>query len=167
MKMKKFLVFGLVSVTCLSVRSQILKHNEEMNRDSTGHTITVIQSSSLNQLLKYNATAVDEESTEDENVGSISENVSNGRTAGYRVQVFSDNNQRTAKNEARSKEQLLKEAFPDFETYIIFNSPFWRLKIGDFKTQHEADAAADAIKSRFPSFSREVRVVRDRINIHR
>lgn len=91
-------------------------------------------------------------------------NVIAGKIAGYRVQVFSDNNQRTAKGEARTKEAKLREAFPAYNTYIVYNSPFWRLKVGDFRTRDEAEAAADAIKSHFPSFAREIRVVRDRVN---
>lgn len=39
--------------------------------------------------------------------------------------------------------------------------------MGDFKTQIEAESVADEIKSRFPSFAREVRVIRDRVNSRR
>lgn len=86
------------------------------------------------------------------------------KVAGYRVQVFSDNNARTAKNEARSKAQAISEEFSDFRTYVVYQSPYWRLKVGDFTTATEAENAADMIKKKFPSYAREVRVVRDRIN---
>ncbi|MDE7473345.1 MAG: SPOR domain-containing protein [Muribaculaceae bacterium] len=138
-----------------------------INNDTTS-TIHVIQAAALTALLERSAVVVDEPvsvadgDSDDETAGNASH-----RSAGYRVQVFSDNNQRTAKGEARSKEMQIKEAFPEYGTYIVYNSPFWRLKVGDFKTQHEAEAAADAIKSRFPSFAREVRVVRDRVNARR
>ncbi len=148
------------------MRSQVPLYLLSDTADVTQPSITVVQPSLLQHLLKYDENSDAEESATPDN-NAISESSTSNRGAGYRVQVFSDNNQRTAKNEARSKEQLLKEAFPEFGTYIVFNSPFWRLKVGDFRTQHEADAAADAIKSRFPAFSREVRVVRDRINTHR
>ncbi|MDE6403347.1 MAG: SPOR domain-containing protein [Muribaculaceae bacterium] len=139
-----------------------------INNDSTS-TIRVIQPAALAALLECGAVAAEESEVtfETESAENESAGVSSQRSAGYRVQVFSDNNQRTAKGEARSKEVQIREAFPEFGTYIVYNSPFWRLKVGDFKTQHEAEAAADEIKSRFPSFAREVRVVRDRINVRR
>ncbi|MCM1138488.1 MAG: SPOR domain-containing protein [Muribaculum sp.] len=89
----------------------------------------------------------------------------NGRLAGFRVQVFSDNNTRTAKNEARSKQRVISSRFPQYQTYVMYTSPYWRLKVGDFRTQQEANDAADELRKAFPSYSKEIRVVRDRINI--
>lgn len=88
-----------------------------------------------------------------------------GRMAGYRVQVFSDNNIRTAKSEANSKQRLISARFPQYQTYVMYTSPYWRLKVGDFRTQQEANAAAEELRKAFPSYSKEIRVVRDRVNI--
>lgn len=87
------------------------------------------------------------------------------KIGGYRVQVFSDNNPRTAKNEARAKAKEIGQAFPQYRAYVVFTAPYWRLRVGDFKTQEEAQNAATAIKKHFPTLSKEIRVVRDRINI--
>ena len=137
-----------------------------INADSTS-TIRIIQPMALDVAIGRVQSVADPvvETVQPESY----ENAQGGHTrvAGYRVQVFSDNNQRTAKGEARSKERQLRGAFPELGTYVVYNSPFWRLKVGDFRTQHEAEAIADEIKSRFPSFAREVRVVRDRVNAHR
>lgn len=89
----------------------------------------------------------------------------NGRMAGFRVQVFSDNNTRTAKNEARSKQRHISSRFPQYQTYVMYTSPYWRLKVGDFRTQQEANAAADELRKAFPAYSKEIRVVRDRVNV--
>lgn len=86
------------------------------------------------------------------------------KTAGYRVQVFSDNNVRTAKSEARAKAQAISTRLPQYRTYVAYNSPFWRLRVGDFPTLSEAENAADEIKKLFPAYASEVRVVKDRIN---
>lgn len=86
------------------------------------------------------------------------------KMAGYRVQVFSDNNARTAKAEARSKAHVIADALPQYPTYVTYTTPYWRLKVGDFKTQEEAEVAATLIKRAFPDMSNEIRVVRDRIN---
>lgn len=136
-----------------------------INSDTTS-TVTIVHSAAIEALVLKNSEPaepdVTEKNTEFEEPSSPA---FNNKVAGYRVQVFSDNNQRTSKGEARQKERQLRDAFPDYATYVVYNSPFWRLKVGDFKTQHEAEAAADQIRSRFPSFSREVRVVKDRVNV--
>lgn len=90
----------------------------------------------------------------------------NGRMAGFRVQVFSDNNARTAKNEARSKQRIISARFPQYQTYVMYTSPYWRLKVGDFRTQQEANNAADELRRAFPAYSKEIRVVRDRVTVH-
>jgi len=83
---------------------------------------------------------------------------------GFRVQVFSDNNPRTAKSEAGSKQRAIASRFPQYQTYLRYTSPYWRLKVGDFRTRQEADAAAAELRKAFPSYSKEIRVVKDRIN---
>lgn len=88
----------------------------------------------------------------------------NGKMAGYRIQVFSDNNPRTAKSEARAKSRNIGARFPQYRSYVSYHSPFWRVRIGDFRTEQDAREAAQEIKNAFPSYRREVRVVRDRIN---
>lgn len=84
---------------------------------------------------------------------------------GYRVQVFSDSNQQTAKNEARTKQRNVASRFPQQPIYVSFSSPYWRVKVGDFLKMEEAEELATKIRRAFPSFAREVRVVRDRINV--
>ena len=118
-------------------------------------TTTVIEMpDALSERLNY------EEPKTDENVGRPR----NGM-AGYRVQVFSDNNIRTAKNEARSKEMTVASRFPQYRTYKKYSAPYWRVHVGDFRTQREAQAAAEDMRKAFPAFGKEIRVVRDRINI--
>ncbi|MBO5267319.1 MAG: SPOR domain-containing protein [Muribaculaceae bacterium] len=85
---------------------------------------------------------------------------------GYRVQVFDDNNVRTAKHDAETRKRQMESRFPEFRTYIQFNSPYWRVKVGDFRTRSEADAAMAAIRAAFPGFGNQLRIVRDHINSH-
>ena len=105
------------------------------------------------------------EGVEEESKEEIARPVS-GRMAGFRVQVFSDNNARTAKNEARSKQRIISSRFPQYQTYVMYTSPYWRLKVGDFRTQQDANAAADELRRAFPAYSKEIRVVRDRVTVH-
>lgn len=87
-----------------------------------------------------------------------------GKMVGFRVQVYADNNVRSAKVEARQRERAIGEAFPAYSTYVSYASPYWRLRVGDFPTQYDAEKAASEIRKTFPRYAKEVRVVRDRIN---
>lgn len=91
--------------------------------------------------------------------------ISGSHQAGFRVQVFSDNNTRTAKNEARAKARQVSARFPHLSTYVKYTSPYWRLKVGDFRSRQEADEVAEQLRKAFPAISKEIRVVRDRINL--
>lgn len=84
---------------------------------------------------------------------------------GYRVQVFSSNAQRTAREEAFSMEQMLTEAFPDMKVYVSYSSPFWKVRIGDFYTQPEARKFSDELLNKFPALRKETYTVRDRISV--
>ena len=87
------------------------------------------------------------------------------RGVGYRIQAYTDNNPRTAKAAAQQRARDIAMKFPQYRSYITYKAPAWRLRIGDFKTQREAQAALQRIKSVYPKFAREMVIVRDRINI--
>lgn len=84
--------------------------------------------------------------------------------AGYRVQVFSDGNQSTAKSQAQSRERQIKARFPDLECYMTYKAPTWRLRVGDFRTRNDATDLLEELREAFPSFAREMIVVTDKID---
>lgn len=85
-------------------------------------------------------------------------------SVGYRIQVFADNSQRNAKNEALSREREIVARFPDLVCYLSYKAPAWRLRAGDFRTRDEALRVMGELKEAFPSYSREMIVVVDKIN---
>ena len=82
---------------------------------------------------------------------------------GYRIQVFSGNNPRTSRSQAHSRSAAIKAEFPEWGTYVNFDSPYWRVKVGDFRTYEDAKAGLALLKNHFPGFAKEMRLVRDRI----
>ena|SRR5690554_306237 len=84
---------------------------------------------------------------------------------GYKVQAFSGNNQRTSRDEAYRKQSLINNQFPDLETVVLFESPFWRLRVGNYKSRGEAEEAMRDLKNSFPSFGKEMYVVVDEVKI--
>jgi len=85
--------------------------------------------------------------------------------SGWRIQVFSGNNQRVSKNEAFGKEADLKASFPDLSTYVKYNAPFWRLRVGDFQTYQDAQGMLMQLRHAFPAFGREMSIVKEKIQV--
>lgn len=83
---------------------------------------------------------------------------------GYRVQVFDDNNPSSAKHKAQARARQMQSRFPEWHTYVQFNSPYWRVKVGDFRSRSEAESAMATIRAAFPAYAKQMRVIRDRIN---
>jgi hypothetical protein len=84
---------------------------------------------------------------------------------GYKIQAFSGNNQRTSKNEAYYKQGLINSSFPQHETVVLFESPFWRLRVGNFEGREDAEVALKEIRQSFPSFGKEMYIVVDEVKI--
>lgn len=152
---------SIVVAALLPVAGQESATIADSINDST--SITIMQPDRLNMRLV--PAAVEITDVEETVCGEEQPREQTGKAAGYRVQVFSDNNPRTSKNEARAKEKAILAEFPQYATYVSYNSPYWRLKVGDFKSVDEAEAVADELKRSFPSYAREIRVVRDRVNV--
>jgi len=88
-------------------------------------------------------------------------------TNGFRVQVFSSNTPRVAKDEAFRLEAQVKEKFPDVGAYISFSAPFWRVRVGDFRTQQEANILLESLRREFPGIRDRFYVVKDEVRIPR
>ncbi len=84
---------------------------------------------------------------------------------GYRVQVYSSNNQQTAKNEAFQIEKKIAEAGIQIETYVLYNPPFWKVRLGNFRTQGEANLMKAEIIRLLPELQADTYVVRDLIQV--
>ncbi|MBN1463149.1 MAG: SPOR domain-containing protein [Paludibacteraceae bacterium] len=84
-------------------------------------------------------------------------------TSGFRVQVFSSNEQKTAKVQAYKIEERIKEKFPEMAVYVSYLSPFWKVRIGDCVTTVEANSLRDEIKREFPEYQQETYIVKDQI----
>ena len=84
---------------------------------------------------------------------------------GFRAQVFSGNNQRKSKDEAFRKEKEIKDYFPDVPTYVTYNAPFWRVRVGDFRTHEEAYRMQRQLMEAFPSYRKEMYIVKEEVKI--
>lgn len=81
----------------------------------------------------------------------------------YRIQVYSDNNRHTAQGNAERRKRQVEQAVPGLQGYVSYDSPYWRVRMGNFQTEAEAQAAMRQIKSKFPSFESDIRIVKVRV----
>ena len=59
---------------------------------------------------------------------------------GFRVQVYSGGNSRADRQRAETAGAVMKSHFPDQPIYTHFYSPSWKCRMGNYKTQAEAQA---------------------------
>ena len=74
-------------------------------------------------------------------------NESKMSTPGYRVQLYSGS-QRAKANETKDEFSRL---FPDVSSYVLYQQPNFRVRVGDFKTKLEAEKFQKSISSLYPS----------------
>ncbi|TAE84009.1 MAG: SPOR domain-containing protein [Bacteroidetes bacterium] len=84
--------------------------------------------------------------------------ISNG-IPGYRVQIFFGTDRKVA-NENRTK--FLQE-FPDVDAYLIYQQPYFKVRVGDFRNQLEAQGMYHKLLTKFD----KVFIVPDKINLPR
>jgi len=78
---------------------------------------------------------------------------------GYKIQVFSGNEQRKSKDEAYAKRSLIVSSYPDLEVIVTYKSPVWRVRAGNYRTYEEAYEALKDLKQAFPGFGKEMQIV--------
>lgn len=77
---------------------------------------------------------------------------------GFRVQVISTNK----RNEATEMKAKVMQLYPDYRTYLDYQAPYFKVRVGDFKNRDEAADLRDKLSS---SFTGGVFVVPATINL--
>ena len=77
-------------------------------------------------------------------------NQANPGVDGFRVQIFFDsgNNSKRAAQTAREK---FMEAYPDVMAYLTYKAPYYRVRVGDFRTKLEAEGFLFQLASAYPN----------------
>lgn len=85
---------------------------------------------------------------------------------GFRVQIFSSNRQQTAKEEALVLEKKMTEALST-AVYVAYIAPFWKVRLGNFRTYEEANAFKVHLITQFPELQGDTYIVRDKIQVRK
>jgi putative lipoprotein len=164
--MKNCIVKIVLTVMTLTTWSAVAMANEP-KPDIVSHIMAdsntvVIQSPDMDIRIEYND-KVEVNPDKPKNEGKPR----TGKMAGYRIHFYQDNgnSNKAAKSQAYKKAQMVGARFPKYRTHVGYKSPNWRLRVGDFRTRGEAEAAAAELRRAFPAQSREIRVVKDTVTI--
>ena len=81
------------------------------------------------------------------------------KISGWRVQIFfeSGNN---SKSRAYNKKGLFMTMYPGTGVYLMFQSPYYKVRVGDFRSRMDAEGFKQKLMGEFP----DAFVVKDEIN---
>ena len=91
-------------------------------------------------------------------VNEVTSRNSRRSAPGFRIQVISTNN----RNKAMEAKTKIYQRFPELKAYLMYQSPFFKLKVGNFIEREEAESYMQDILQLFPT---GVYVVRDIVEV--
>ncbi|MDR0796919.1 MAG: SPOR domain-containing protein [Tannerella sp.] len=155
--MRYYLLFSLFLCigSGLFAQSSVFDRMSVANQEPRKGTVTIRQSQAIRSLV--GSQSIEDKTETDGDLVFL-------LMPGYRIQVFTDNNQRTAKDEAFDKESQIRSLFSD-STYVKYNAPFWRLYVGNYITYEEAFSMKCKLSEAFPAFRKEIQIKEDEIRI--
>ena len=133
--------------TVLVLLSLVLFSSSNAQSDSSGAGVVVHKDPRVDLLVKKQAS-----------INTVSKK-SIGRTMrGYRLMVLNTNK----REEAIAAKTKVYTYFPELKAYLTYQSPFFRLKAGNFKTKDEAEKYK---KQLAPLFPKGVFILNDTIEV--
>ncbi len=127
----------------------LLVMNMSYSQDYNEGEIIIVQDSRIDTLVmmhqKINA--------------SLHKNLNDDGIDGYRIQIFFDSGN-NSKSRATEVLETFAEKYPKMGAYISFREPYYRIRIGDFRTKMEALGFLERILRYYPN----AWIIRDKIN---
>jgi hypothetical protein len=80
------------------------------------------------------------------------------KIVGWRIQIFFDSGN-NSKSKAYSKKGVFMAMYPDMSVYLMFQSPYYKVRVGDFRTRMDAEGFKQKLLGEFP----DAFVVKDEI----
>lgn len=109
--------------------------------------VVVVKDARLDQLVRKQQ-EINEETTRD----------SRRSMPGFRIQVISS----TDRNKVYAAKSKVYQQFPDLKPYVMYQPPYYKLRVGNFRTQPEAEDFEKQLSQLFPS---GLYVIRDTIEV--
>jgi hypothetical protein len=110
-------------------------------------SVVVYKDARIDQLI-HKQMEINEETTRD----------SRRSMPGYRIQVISS----TDRNKVFASKTKVYQQYPDLKQYLLYQPPNYKLRVGNFRTQEEAEDYEKQLSKLFPS---GLYVIRDTIEV--
>ena len=78
--------------------------------------------------------------------------------SGYRIQVINSND----RNKVFAVKAKIYQSYPELKPYLMYQPPFYKLKVGNFKTKEEAEEYRKELSREYPT---GLYIVRDIIEV--
>lgn len=124
-----FLALGLSSAEAQSISQKIA---ELERREADGSHVSVVQQASVGEAVRATEAAM--------HISKIN---------GYRVVIYFDNEQ-YANNRAKGVLSSFKNKYPYINAYLVYESPYFKVSVGDCVTMEEAVVLLNTIIGDYP-----------------
>jgi len=135
--MKHLILFAFVALCAITVNAQDIAttYPTGSNQPTTDTGVVINKDPRIDLLIRKQA-QINEETTR------------NARrySKGYRLLVANTND----RNEAIDAKNKLYTNFPELKSYLIYQSPYFKLKAGNFKSREEAEEYKKKLQAYFP-----------------
>lgn len=86
-------------------------------------------------------------------------NIKSPRIDGWRVNIFFETGNNSKKLAMEAKAGFVQK-YPNIPSYLVFQEPYYKIRVGDYRTQLEAEKFLKIIAAEYPNAF----VVEDKIN---
>jgi len=131
--MIKYIITGLFSLMVMFSTAQT----------DTLNNVIIVQDSRIDSLMKLN----------------IEVNEFDPEIEGWRIQIFFEAGNYSKSQAIEEKSEFVNK-YSDVPVYLIFQEPYYKVRIGDYRTKMEAEAFLKKISGSYPNAF----VVKDKIN---
>lgn len=92
---------------------------------------------------------------QDERIGRLAEkhkalNERQSDIDGYRIQIFFDSGNNSKKKTSDAMQRFM-EKYPDVKAYISFKEPYYRVRVGNFRSLIESEGFLKKIQADYPN----------------
>jgi len=77
------------------------------------------------------------------------QNLENNDMPGYRIQIFFGSG-REAREKAYEAKALFISDFPLVPAYVLYEAPYFKVRVGDYRTKREATSLFNQLRRKFP-----------------
>ena len=144
--MKKFLI-----LLVLATFSGVLAHGQGFRSDSlrTSQVDSTLLGRNILSVIGSGVTVNQSSALRGAFDRYVSNNASK-KMAGYRIRVYFDNGQ-NARNRSEAIARSIANSYPGIGVYRTFESPNFKVSVGDFRTKDEAMKVFQSLKASYPT----------------